>query len=273
MRSFICFRIFIFTDNIVAESCYHKGTSHSKVLFNLILRLRKAEMKAGMKLHIIHVAGTRMISQGTDAVSRGNFLEGVMMGSNMLQFVPLNQSAMERNENLITWIESWAPPMGVRLLEPQDWYELGHGMTGGAKNDENVWIPQYTSKCNIWAPPPAVAGNAMEELVWSRHMDPYVPHIFVCPRLMTFGWRKSLLKTADTVFYIGPGSRSFWTKDMHEPLIIGLMLPFFDFPPWQLRRSPRLLELERELQKVWQNPNRNERCILRKFWEHSTFKS
>jgi len=97
---------FIFTDNLVAESCFHKGTSHSRALFNSIVRLRLAEMKAGMKLHIIHVSGTRMISQGTDGVSRGNYLEGAMMGANMLQFVPLNQSALDRSNELFVWIQS-----------------------------------------------------------------------------------------------------------------------------------------------------------------------
>ena len=156
---------FIFTDNLVAERCYHKGTSHSRVLFNLVLRLRKAEMKAGMKLHVTHVAGTRMIAQGMDGVSRGNYLKGVMMGTNMLQFIPFNQSALERSDNSLTWVQSWAPPSGLRVLKPQDWYELGHGLIGGTNNLDNVWTPQYSQKCNLWVPSPAVAGNAMEELI------------------------------------------------------------------------------------------------------------
>ena len=36
--------LFLFTDNIVADYAYHKGTSSSKTLFNLVLRLRKLQM-------------------------------------------------------------------------------------------------------------------------------------------------------------------------------------------------------------------------------------
>ena len=215
----------------MAESCFHKGTSHSRTLFNLIVRLRLAEMKAGMKLHIIHVAGTRMISQGTDGVSRGNYLEGAMMGANMLQFVPLNQSALDRSNELLVWIQSWAPTSNLRKLEPQDWYELGHGLSGGAPNFDNIWTSKYSNECKLWAPPPAIAGNIMEELVMARHMNPYVPNIFICPRLMTFGWRKSLYKTADTIFYISAGGRDFWPREMHEPLVVGLISPSLNSPP------------------------------------------
>lgn len=142
--------MFIFTDNMVAESCFYKGTSHSRTLFNLVLRLRKAEMAAGMKLHVIHVAGTRMIHQGTDGVSRGNFLEGVMAGSNMLHFIPLNKNAFERSDTLKDWIKTWGPPnLKLNFLHPQDWFDRSHGLMGGSTNPENIWIPEYVKECNV----------------------------------------------------------------------------------------------------------------------------
>jgi hypothetical protein len=50
-------------------------------LFELVLRLRRLEVRCGVPLHIIHVAGTRMIRQGADGLLRGsNTLEGVMGG-------------------------------------------------------------------------------------------------------------------------------------------------------------------------------------------------
>ena len=49
--------LFIFTDNAIAEGCYYKGTSQSRLLFNLVLGLRKAEQDGGLKLHVIHVSG------------------------------------------------------------------------------------------------------------------------------------------------------------------------------------------------------------------------
>jgi hypothetical protein len=44
----------------------------------LILHLRKAEMKYGFSLHVVNVAGTRMIAQGTDGLSRGIMMEGIV---------------------------------------------------------------------------------------------------------------------------------------------------------------------------------------------------
>ena len=40
-------------------------------------------MKGGFTLHVVHVAGTRMMSQGTDGVSRDSLMEGVMAGGDI----------------------------------------------------------------------------------------------------------------------------------------------------------------------------------------------
>lgn len=61
--------VFLFTDNEVAERAFFKGTSKSEQLFNLVLRLQKATLRGGLQLHVVHVAGTRMIDEGTDALS------------------------------------------------------------------------------------------------------------------------------------------------------------------------------------------------------------
>ena len=92
--------VFIFTNNSTAERAFFKGSSKSRLLHDLVLRLRKLEMTAGIKLHFIHVAGTRMITQGSDGLSRGNLSEGVMRGEEMTSFIPLHLSALERSELL-----------------------------------------------------------------------------------------------------------------------------------------------------------------------------
>jgi hypothetical protein len=63
--------MFLFTDNTTAESVFYRGASSNRKLFNLVLRLRlcRVKMTCGMILHVIHCAGTRMISQGTDGLS------------------------------------------------------------------------------------------------------------------------------------------------------------------------------------------------------------
>ena len=64
--------VFIFTDNSTAESTFFRGTSSSRTLFELILRLQFIHMHGEVIVHFIHVAGKRMIRQGTDGLSRGN---------------------------------------------------------------------------------------------------------------------------------------------------------------------------------------------------------
>lgn len=87
--------LFLFTDNTTAESAFYKGTSSVKPLFDFMLRLRKLQMDGDFLLHMIHVAGTRMIAEGTDDLSRGSILQGVMAGNSMLSHIPLHLSAQQ----------------------------------------------------------------------------------------------------------------------------------------------------------------------------------
>ena len=54
-------------------------------------------MEHGLLIHFIHVAGTRMIDQGTDGCSGGFLMEGVMAGTDMLYFVDLEKTAIQRH--------------------------------------------------------------------------------------------------------------------------------------------------------------------------------
>ena len=97
--------IFLFTDNSVAEYAYYKGNSTNELLFNLVLRLRKLEHTHDIILHVIHIAGTRMIQTGIDGLSRGNTLEGIMGGKSFLEFIPLHLTAFSRSDPLRKWFE------------------------------------------------------------------------------------------------------------------------------------------------------------------------
>ena len=96
--------VFLFTDNSTTEAAFFNGTTSSKTLFDLVLRLKDLQMKFSAKIHLIHVAGSRMIEQGTDGISRGNLMEGVMTGKSMLSFVPIHLTAIERSKSLLRWI-------------------------------------------------------------------------------------------------------------------------------------------------------------------------
>jgi hypothetical protein len=73
----------MFTDNSTVEACAYKGLSSSPKLLSLIVRLRALGTKHGIKIHLFHVAGTRMIAQGMDGVSRGYLALGIMAGEVM----------------------------------------------------------------------------------------------------------------------------------------------------------------------------------------------
>ena len=93
--------VFMFTDNSTVESCATKGSSTSPKLLDLIIRLRSLTTAHGIRIHIFHVAGTRMIAQGTDGVSRGFLGEGVMAGSPMVSFIPIHLSAIDRSPGIV----------------------------------------------------------------------------------------------------------------------------------------------------------------------------
>jgi len=259
--------VFVFTDNSTAESAYHRGTSSSQTLFDLVLRLRRMELCAGAKIHIIHVSGTRQISQGSDGLSRGVMTEGVMQGEEITDFVPIHLSAFERTDTaLLEWIRDWTDSPDLCPLSPEDWFWKGHDLGSGDHNDDGIWIPQSNaSGIHLWAPPPAAARVAVEELRKARHKRQESIHVFVCPRLMCYEWRKMLLKDADMYFYLDPGVLpDVWAKERCEPLLIALCFPFIRTTPWRLAGVPKVLALGKQLRGVFKSGEGNERPILRK---------
>ena len=117
---------FLFTDNSTAEAAFYKGASSSKLLFDLILRLKELELAIGCLFHVIHVSGNRMIAQGTDGTSRGDLGEGVMKGETMLSFVPLHLTAIERCSKLKEQIrKTIVPGKGeeeIIFLDYEEWW-------------------------------------------------------------------------------------------------------------------------------------------------------
>jgi hypothetical protein len=224
--------VFLFTDNSTAEEAYYKGNSPSRLLFELVLRLQRLEMHRNLILHITHVAGTRMMSQGTDGLSRGLFTGGVMVHQHMLSFIPLHQMAIDRCSALLPWIRDWWPVSPLKPLTPTDWYERGHGLCGGQSDARGRWMPQETTELwHLWVPAPTAAFTALQELGISRHKRPHLGHVFICPRLFTQKWRKRLHNITDVVLELPAGCRSHWPSCMHEPLLIALILPFSLAPP------------------------------------------
>jgi hypothetical protein len=111
--------LFLFTDNFVTEWAYFRGSSKSKGLFNLILRLRALEMYGDLIIHLVWIAGMQMIEQGTDGISRGDLVTGVMSGTHMLTFSPLDTGMDQRAPWLVDWVAS-ASGDEWNVLNPRD---------------------------------------------------------------------------------------------------------------------------------------------------------
>ena len=255
--------LWIFTDNSTAESCIVKGSSKSKLLHELVVRLRTAEMESGGSLHVVHVSGKRMMAQGTDGLSRGLLNEGVMRGDSMLSFVDIAKTAVERSGAVLDYVRSWSF-QSLLPLTPEQWFVEGHGIVGGKKDRHGIWIPDHASngRVYLWIPPLVVADVALEEALRAVHKRSDATHSFVIPRLCTPLWSKLLFKLCDFIFRAPAGS-PFWPLDMHEPLWIGIALPFIRYRPWSLRGTPLLVAMARELQEVLSSGKGDGRDILR----------
>jgi len=106
----------------------------------------------------------------------------------------------------------------------------------------------------LWAPPPYAGDVAIAQLRDSRHKRTEHMHIFVVPRLASYLWIRHLYRASDMVITVPVGSPG-WPSAMHEPLLISLVFPFIRTDPWQLRSTPKLLAMGRELHKMWEeNP-------------------
>ena len=275
--------IFLFTDNLVFESCYYKGYSNAEKLADIILRLHQAERDGDLILHVIHVAGTRMKAWGIDGLSRGDNLDGMFGGKDPLSFIPLDKGADQRADGKIKrWIDSWwkIPETG------QPW--CGEPLHKLSKED--MFDLQQVEGPRLWMPPPAAMETVMELFNEDRIAHPWNPHVFVVPRLMTHLWRKALGRDWDVAFTVAPGV-DFWDSSQHEPLIVALVFPLCHVRnyrgPWTVRdtsragelgaelttgfklhsrRFPRKLsDVEGKLREVWRDPPGRSRFVLQQF--------
>lgn len=247
--------VFLFTDNSTAEGVFYKGNSTSKKLFELVVRLRRLEMVGKLTLHVIHVAGTRMIESGSDGGSRGDLNQGAMAGVPMITFVPLHLNAEERFPGVEDWVHSWwNNTLGeLQHLTPEGWFDE-------AQKGEGPFL---------WTPPPAAADVAAELLGEAKLKRPNGTHVVVVPRLMTGRWRRLLIKETDFYFKIPAGVFSFWPQSMHEPLTIFVSLPLIQHSPWTVKGTPFLETLGVKLRGLRTRPEERTRSLLRKFCEQS----
>lgn len=258
--------VFMFTDNSTVEAAIYSGSSSSVRLHALVVRFLALQMLHNCSVEVYHVAGTRMIAQGTDGISRGALNEGVMDGKPMLSFLPLHLNALERSCKVRDWLLTWLPGDPI-FLEPMDWFQRGHGIVRWAKNTDGSSIPVFAeTSVLVWTPPPYAADVAIAEFRKAVHKRPTHTHAFICPRLCHPRWRRHFYRACDAVVEIPAGTPG-WPTEMYELLLIGLIFPFLRVRPWQLRGTPRMFELARSVRQVCKDDGMDPGPLLREFCE------
>ena len=79
---------------------------------------------------------------------------------------------------------------------------------------------------------------------------------------MTPHWKRHLYRVADLLLKIPAGS-FVWPSENFEPLTLAIFFPFIRHTPWQLRRCPSFIELERLLSRMWKSGDNTQGVILR----------
>ncbi len=126
------------------------------------------------------------IAQGTNGLSRGLFLEGVMVGRDMLSYVDLAKGAIKHQSKLVDYVQSWvrqALRREVKVLQVEEWFQEGHGILEGSKDLHGVWIPHHepNGRVYLWNPPPVIADVALKECMKAIHKRTDAFHIFLIP--------------------------------------------------------------------------------------------
>ena len=253
MESLQGYEIFMFTDNSTAEAAFWKGTSESRELFDLVLRLKQLELREDLILHVIHISGRRMIWQGTDGLSRADHSQGVMRGKPIEDFVPLHLNALERAPLLQGWLEDITRTLDPTFLEPEGWYSTGH--------ERGTYI---------WVPAPGAAEVVVEQLGRARLKRPESMHIILVPRIMTGRWRRLLTRGSE--FNIKLDWSGVWDCSVQfEPLLMFVCLPYSSASP-KFSEQKKLLDgiqrsmLQAELQS---SSSLRRRYLLRQFLQRA----
>ena len=63
-----------------------------------------------------------MIAQGTHGVSRADLLSGVMGGQDFLEYLPLNESVLEKQKGLNKTLQTWVANE-LQVATTENWFD------------------------------------------------------------------------------------------------------------------------------------------------------
>ena len=203
----------------------------------------------------VWISGERMISQGTDGLSRGDLTCGVMADGGFLKHIPLNQTVFDYEgttikQELLTWCPEGE---GWEYLSEEGWFDKAF------QNPRGKFV---------WTPSAALARIAAEQLCEVKHIHPLTSHVFLTPALMTGGWRRLVGKQSDALLTLPVGPRC-WPNKCYEPIVISLTCPLMSCSPWIIRNAGWVSDWQQEMRGVWKSTPTARRNCMRKFWSRS----
>jgi hypothetical protein len=108
--------------------------------------------------------------------------------------------------------------------------KLGGGGRTSHPDSRRLVSDAHSRGSFLWAPPPVAAAAAVEQLCDVVHKRPCCRHVFVCPLIMTYLWRKQLLKACAFRFTM-KSVIDIWHYTEHEPLGFFIVPPSADMNP------------------------------------------
>ncbi len=97
-----------------------------------------------------------MIASGLNGLLCGNYNDGILLGIDVCQFLPMNVSTWDVAGNVMEgWCKSWIDKDYNPPLMPEGWFEQGH-----------------QPGVHVWAPPLAAALINLKDLSRSWHKRP-----------------------------------------------------------------------------------------------------
>ena len=257
------FDVWLTTDNSTAEASFYKGRSSSPELDAMILELRLLAIAGNFVVHLVHIAGTRMIELGIDALSRGELHLGALADATVARVIPLHLHPLERSEGLSHWLSLWIP--SYEVASPEDWFYNAHE---GGRYD----IPTRPLVPWIWTLPPAAALIALEELGNARlKRHDLLRGVVLVPSLLRPEWFRRFRRCVDFYFFVPAGSILGWPSSMHEPLTVGIFLPLLRFSPWDWKRVRFLVSFGLSLSAMHKAGDPSTGDLLREFWDASSW--
>jgi len=201
-------RIYHMTDNAVSEMILAKGTSTSPKLQQLVREIAYEQLLQNCLLIPVHVAGKRLIAQGTDGLSRGQTAVGAMAGDTkeVTQFNPLHGGLPNLAKPLAGWC---AAQFGAQkfLRHPDSWSAT-----------------HVVGKDTLWYPHPLLARRALQTFLRHRMQQPgTTAATFILPRRLATVWGR-LLRHFSTQTFVA-GAEAHWPASEFESLIVARCEP------------------------------------------------